>query len=187
MLATSRQFLKPVANCMQRQASTVSRMRSRRDEEIHAHTITYVDAHGQVHPRCSTDDIISSIDRKKFFLIEVDPHARPPVCRLMDKKLMFDKQKQKTKKKPVEMKEIVFGWNVTQHDMQHKLNKAISFLDKGNKVKIDIKSKRGQKRPEKQDQLDLVHLVHHSLVDYGKLSKKPEFAGQQCSMLYEKQ
>jgi translation initiation factor IF-3 len=164
--------------------------RSRRDEEISARFITFVDEEGQVHNRCRLNDILNEFDRSRYFLVEVDPTAKPnPVCRLLDKKNMFDKEKQSKKKKQTApesiLKEIVFGWNVSAHDMEHKLNKAVQFLDKGNKVKIDIVYKRGQKRVDKETQSEVVTTVSN-LLDQYKLTKKPAFAGSNCSMQYEK-
>lgn len=164
--------------------------RSRRDEEISSRFITFVDEEGQVHNRCRLSEILEEFDRSRYFLVEVDPSAKPnPVCRLLDKKHMFDKEKQSKKKKQTApesvLKEIVFGWNVSAHDMEHKLNKAVQFLDKGNKVKIDIVYKRGQKRVDKETQKEVVTTVSNLLGEY-KLAKQPAFAGNNCSMQYEK-
>ncbi|KAI8076716.1 uncharacterized protein B0P05DRAFT_545569 [Gilbertella persicaria] len=164
--------------------------RPRRDEEITSRFITYVDEQGQVHSRCRVIDILSNCDRSRYFLVEVDPTAKPnPVCRLLDKKVMFEKEKQNKKKKQTApesvLKEIVFGWNVSPHDMEHKLNKAVQFLDKGNKVKIEIVYKRGQVRVDKEGQQKVIQAVT-SMMDEYKLTKKPAFAGQNCAMQFER-
>jgi translation initiation factor IF-3 len=164
--------------------------RSRRDEEISSRFITFVDEQGQVHNRCRINDILMDFDRSKYFLVEVDPSAKPnPVCRLFDKKALFEKEKQNKKKKQTApesiLKEIVFGWNVSAHDMEHKLNKAIQFLDKGNKVKLDIVYKRGQKRVDKETQQEVIQTVSSLMEEY-KLTKQPAFNGHNCSMQYER-
>ena len=164
--------------------------RSRRDEEISSRFITFVDEQGQVHNRCRLNDILGDFDRSRYFLVEVDPAAKPnPVCRLMDKKALFEREKQSKKKKTVApesiLKEIVFGWNVSAHDMEHKLNKAVQFLDKGNKVKLDIVYKKGQKRVDKETQKEVIATVSGLMEDY-KLTKQPAFAGHNCSMQFER-
>ncbi|OBZ85897.1 Translation initiation factor IF-3 [Choanephora cucurbitarum] len=164
--------------------------RPRRDEEITSRFITFVDEQGQVHHRSRVIDILSSFDRSRFFLVEVDPTAKPnPVCRLLDKKALFEKEKQSKKKKQTApesvLKEIVFGWNVSAHDMEHKLNKAVQFLDKGNKVKIEIVYKRGQVRLDKEEQKKVIQTVT-GLMDQYKLTKQPAFAGQNCAMQFER-
>lgn len=174
----------------QQQQQKIPSGRSRRDEEISSRFITFVDEQGQVHNRCRVNDILSDFDRSRYFLVEVDPAAKPnPVCRLLDKKAMFEREKQSKKKKQTApesiLKEIVFGWNVSAHDMEHKLNKAIQFLDKGNKVKLDIVYKRGQKRVDKETQQEVIATVSGLMEDY-KLTKQPAFAGNNCSMQFER-
>ncbi|KAI8889452.1 hypothetical protein K501DRAFT_282334 [Backusella circina FSU 941] len=163
--------------------------RSRRDEEITSRFINYVDDKGELHNRVRLDAVLNEFDRARYFLVEVDPTAKPPVCRLFDKKQMFEKEKQSKKKKQTApesiLKEIVFGWNVSAHDMDHKLNKAMQFLEKGNKVKIDIVYKRGQKRVDKETQNEVVQVVSERMNQF-KMAKKPLFTGPTCSMQYEK-
>lgn len=173
----------------QQQAQKSPSGRSRRDEEISSRFITFVNEQGQVKERCKVKDVLLEFDRSRYFLIEVDPTVKPPVCRLFDKKSLFEKEKMNKKKKQTSpesvLKEIVFGWNVSEHDMEHKLNKAAQFLDKGNKVKIDIVYKRGQKRVDKETQEQVVSTVS-SWMDQYKITKKPAFAGHNCSMQFER-
>lgn len=181
--------LQPIAKPASQQQQQKPTGRSRRDEEINSRFITFVDEEGQVHNRCRVNDILNDFDRSRYFLVEVDPSAKPPVCRLLDKKVLFEKEKQGKKKKQTSpesvLKEIVFGWNVSAHDMEHKLNKAIQFLDKGNKVKLDIVYKRGQKRVDKETQQQVISTVSNLMEQY-KLAKQPAFTGHNCSMQFER-
>ncbi|SAL97600.1 hypothetical protein [Absidia glauca] len=162
--------------------------RARRDEEITSRWITLVDDAGQVHQRQRLDDVLQEFDRSLYFLVEVDPMSRPPVCRLFEKKQLFDKQKANKKKKTTGSdqvtKEIVFGWNVSAHDMGHKLGKAMQFLDKGNKVKVDIVYKRGQNRVDKDTQQLVIQQVKTHLDGY-KVAKAPTLSGSNCTMTFE--
>lgn len=181
--------LQPQPSATSGQPSKTSSGRSRRDEEINSRFITFIDERGELHNRCRLNDILNEFDRSRYFLVEVDPSAKPnPVCRLFDKKALFDKEKQNKKKKQTApesiLKEIVFGWNVSSHDMEHKLNKAIQFLDKGNKVKLDIVYKRGQNRVDRETQQKVIATVAALMEDY-KLAKSPAFNGQNCSMQFE--
>lgn len=162
--------------------------RARRDEEITSRWITFVDDSGQVHQRQRLDSVLQEFDRSLYFLVEVDPMSRPPVCRLFEKKQLFDKQKASKKKKTTTSdqvtKEIVFGWNVSPHDMGHKLGKAMQFLDKGNKVKVDIVYKRGQIRVDKDTQQSVIQQVKALLESY-KVAKAPTISGSNCTMTFE--
>ncbi|KAF7723739.1 hypothetical protein EC973_001715 [Apophysomyces ossiformis] len=163
--------------------------RPARDEEITSRFVTYVDAEGQVHGKCRLDSVLQQFDRTKYFLVEVDPSARPPVCRLFEKKALFEKQKASKKKKQVApqnvLKEVTFGWNVSPHDLEHKLAKAIQFLDKGNKVKVDIVHKKGQKFLDPESKQKVVNGIIDQLNAY-KMAKKPAFVGHNCIIHFEK-
>ncbi|KAI8331171.1 translation initiation factor IF-3, C-terminal domain-containing protein [Chlamydoabsidia padenii] len=170
------------------EAPAVKLGRPRRDEEITSRWITFVDNEGQVHQRQRLDSVLQDFDRSVYFLVEVDPVSRPPVCRLFEKKQLFEKQKASKKKKttgPDQVtKEIVFGWNVSPHDMGHKLDKAMQFLEKGNKVKVDIVFKKGQNRVDKETQQQVIGQVKMQLNEY-KLVKAPTMSGSNCSMMFE--
>ncbi|KAG0170947.1 hypothetical protein DFQ28_009774 [Apophysomyces sp. BC1034] len=163
--------------------------RAARDEEISSRFVTYVDAEGQLHGKSRLENVLQQFDRTKYFLIEVDSAARPPVCRLFEKKALFEKQKASKKKKPVApqnvLKEVMFGWNVSTHDLEHKLGKAIQFLEKGNRVKVDVVHKKGQKFLDPDTKQKVVNGITEQLSAY-KLAKKPTFVGHNCIIHFEK-
>lgn len=76
-------------------------------------------------------------------LVEISASAVPPVCRITDyKKFLYDlkkKQKEiKAKAATVEMKEIRFGPNTDEHDVNFKLKHARKFLEEGHKIKAFV-------------------------------------------------
>ncbi|MBC7426643.1 MAG: translation initiation factor IF-3 [Bacteroidia bacterium] len=76
-------------------------------------------------------------------LVEISPNAEPPVCRIVDyKKYLFEqKKKQKELKANAvnnEVKEIRFGPNTDEHDVDFKLNHARKFLNEGSKVRAYV-------------------------------------------------
>jgi translation initiation factor IF-3 len=76
-------------------------------------------------------------------LVEISPTAVPPVCRIVDyKKFLYDlkkKQKEiKAKQTTAEIKEIRFGPNTDEHDVNFKLKHARAFLEEGHKVKAFV-------------------------------------------------
>lgn len=76
-------------------------------------------------------------------LIEVSPHAAPPVCRLMDYgkyKYQQSKKQHEAKKhqKVIHVKEVKLRPKTEEHDLQFKLNNALRFLEDGNKVKVTV-------------------------------------------------
>ena len=74
-------------------------------------------------------------------LVEIVPHADPPVCRLMNfGKFLFDLNKKKhaakKKQKQVQVKEIKFRPAIDESDYQIKLRSLRKFLDNGDKVRL---------------------------------------------------
>lgn len=78
-----------------------------------------------------------------FDLVELSPNAEPPVCKIMDyKKFLYEQKKkakeQKSKQTNNEVKEIRFGPNTSQHDIDFKMNHARKFLGEGAKVRAFV-------------------------------------------------
>lgn len=76
-------------------------------------------------------------------LVEIVPHAAPPVCKIMDYgKFKYQQSKKqhdaKKHQKIIHVKEIKLRPATDEHDLNFKLKHARSFLTCGNKVKVTI-------------------------------------------------
>ena len=101
--------------------------------------------------------------------------AVPPVVRIQDyKKLQYEKKKQKSKqtKHRSELKEIQLKANISDHDLQTKLNNIDKFLDRGDKVKIIVRLK-GRERDYPQRAHDLIDRVVDSITVACRPNKLP--------------
>lgn len=77
-------------------------------------------------------------------LVEINPRAVPPVCKIMDYgKYKYDeKKKQQAAKKNQqvqELKELTFRPVTDENDLNHKLEQAKGFLDEGHRVKFTVR------------------------------------------------
>lgn len=76
-------------------------------------------------------------------LVAVSLQANPPVTKIVEfSKFLYD-QKQKEKRarqntKEVDVKELRFGPNIGDHDLDIRANRAKEFLGNGDKVKINV-------------------------------------------------
>lgn len=89
----------------------------------------------------STDEAIRRAREAGFDLVEVNPKASPPVCKILDfgKYKYEEKKKQrdaKRKQTVVEVKEIKLRPKTDDHDLMVKLRAARRFAEAGNKVKL---------------------------------------------------
>jgi len=87
---------------------------------------------------------------KDLDLVEVSPLAQPPVCRIMNYgSYQFQQEKkerkQKAKTKRVEVKGIRLSLKIGPHDLETRKLQSIKFLEKGDKVKLELRL-RGRER-----------------------------------------
>ncbi|KAG0004510.1 hypothetical protein BGZ80_000322 [Entomortierella chlamydospora] len=120
--------------------------RLRRDEEIRSLWIQYITPEGnQGQKRLA--HVLKSFDRSQYYLIEVNPSADPPVCKLFSKKVLYKKAKeakQAKKASALTTKELQLHWGTDAHDLDHKLSKFRGFLEKGHRLEIQINGRRGK-------------------------------------------
>ena len=90
-------------------------------------------------------------------LVLVSDEASPPVVRVQDfKKIEYEKKKARkaSLKSQSILKEIQFKVNISDHDLGTKLAKINKFLEKGDKVRIQVRLKgRERENPERAFQL----------------------------------
>ncbi len=92
----------------------------------------------------SLQNAIRMASDKGLDLINISPQAKPPVAKIMDYGKFKYKQKQiekeaKKKQNTVQLKEIKFGANIEDHDLQVKVAKVKECLAEGDRVKICIR------------------------------------------------
>ena len=119
-------------------------------------------------------------------LVEISAAAVPPVCRITDyKKFLYDlkkKQKEiKAKQATVEMKEIRFGPNTDEHDVNFKTNHARKFLVEGHKVKAFVFF-RGRTIVFKERGEILLLKFAQELEDVGLVESMPKLEGKRMIM-----
>lgn len=92
----------------------------------------------------SKEDAMRMADTKGLDLVEINPTAKPPICKIMDfGKYKYDlskKQKEnRARQKEVELKEIRLTAKIGDHDLEYKAKNAREFFDQGNKVKVSMR------------------------------------------------
>jgi len=117
-------------------------------------------------------------------LVEVAPNANPPVCKIVDfGKYRYDLSKQDKERKPggSKLKEIKFRVNIDPHDYMIKVRHAEQFLDKGNKVKMQLQF-RGREMSHKELGDHLMQRLREDLATMGQVEMEPKLMGKSISM-----
>jgi len=120
-------------------------------------------------------------------LIEISPNANPPVCKVMDyQKYLYElkkKQKEiKARSAKIEVKEIRLGPNTDEHDFNFKVKHAISFLQSGNKVKVDVFF-RGRSIMYKEQGEEMLARFAEACSECGKVDSEPKLEGKRMILL----
>ncbi len=121
-------------------------------------------------------------------LVEVSPHEKPPVCRLMD----FGKWKYKQKKKEQKShaashqtvtKELrIRSVRIDDNDQNVKLNQAKRFLDDGHKVQFTLQF-RGREMAHVDLGLAILNHFKTELDTLAKPEREPKLEGKRMIMI----
>ena len=135
----------------------------------------------------NTYDALKMAKEQALDLVEINPTAKPPVCKIMDfGKYKYEEKKkaQAAKKNQVvqELKELTFRPNTDENDLLHKLTQAKDFLSEGNKVKFTIRF-RGREITHSELGKEKLEWILQQL--QGLISDKPQISleGKFMSMI----
>jgi translation initiation factor IF-3 len=126
---------------------------------------------------------------KNLDLVKISPNANPPVCRIMDYgKFKYEQSRKekesKKKQKTVSLKEIRLRPGIEENDLNTKANHAIKFLQKGDKVKVELRFRGrqlGHKDIGKVVMTNFIALIE----EFGTPSKAPAFEGNNMVVIIE--
>ncbi len=105
-------------------------------------------------------------------LVEVNPVADPPVCKMMDfGKLRYEQSKKRVTAKGGELKEIGISLKISPHDLEVKVRQGKKFLEKGNKVKFNLPLRGREKTFEKSLATNLLKKVAELMLDVGTVEQ----------------
>ncbi len=127
-----------------------------------------IGADGQQVGVVPVDEALRSAEENGLDLVEVAPMARPPVVKIMDYgKYRFEQAKAaraaKKKQHVIQVKEVKYRPNISDHDFDFKTRHAREFLEEGNKVKLTLMFRGRQvTHPELgREVLDRVYEAEH--------------------------
>src|SRR5580658_6169044 len=133
------------------------------NHRIRVPEVRVIGADGGMLGVLQTHEALRMAQEQGLNLVEVNPKAEPPVCKILD----FGKYKYEEKKKQaqarrnqsvVEIKEIKLRPKTDDHDIAFKVKAARRFVEGGHKVKFTVRF-RGREitHPEKaHEQLDII-------------------------------
>jgi len=120
-------------------------------------------------------------------LVEIVPHAQPPVCKITDLgKMKYQNQKKaaeaRKRQKTVEIKEIKMRPNIDDHDYETKMKAVHRFFDEGDKVKLTLRF-RGREMAHLELGMQLLNRVREEVAEISKVEAEPKLEGRQMMMV----
>lgn len=120
-------------------------------------------------------------------LVEVQPRAKPPVCKIMDYGKYKYEQSRKTaeskkKQQQIELKEVKFRPKTGEHDFDVKVKNLKRFLEKGNKGKVSVMF-RGREIVHPDVGREMLNRVIQTLGDEAIVEQHPRLEGRQMVMI----
>jgi translation initiation factor IF-3 len=115
----------------------------RANEAITAPEVRVIDEAGSYLGVMPVEQALAIARERELDLVEVSPKDNPPVCKVIDYgQFKYQKEKevkaQKAHAKKVDIKGIRLSVKMGQNDFQTRVDQAKSFLEDGDKLKIEI-------------------------------------------------
>jgi translation initiation factor IF-3 len=131
-----------------------------------------IDENGAQVGVISKDEALARAKSLELDLVEVAPDASPPVCRIMNYGKFKYKQKKKLHQKQhvVQLKELRIRPKTSEHDIQTKIRQARKFLEKKDRVLINMLFK-GRERAHSELGDDILKQIATALEDIAKVEK----------------
>ncbi len=134
-----------------------------------------------------THEALRLAEEQGLELVEVNPRAAPPVCKIMD----FGKFKYETSKKEkasrrhqstIVLKEIKLRPKTDDHDLDFKVKHIRGFLSEGNKCKLVIVF-RGREIVHPETGQAMLDRVVKTVADVAMIEQRPMMEGRRMVMI----
>jgi len=149
--------------------------------------VRVIGSDGEMIGVLSRDEALQQAQEEGLDLVEIQPNADPPVCRIMDYgKYRFEQQKKanaaKKKQKQVEIKEVKFRPVTDAGDYAIKMRKMREFLEDGDKIKVNIRF-RGREMSHQELGRNMLDRIEADLGEDIVIESRPRMEGRQMVMM----
>ncbi|HHT9120044.1 MAG TPA: translation initiation factor IF-3 [Candidatus Hypogeohydataceae bacterium YC41] len=153
------------------------------NERIFAKQIRLVDDKGAQLGVFTREEALQKAREAELDLVEVAPQAVPPVCRLLNFGKFKYRQRKKTQKHHAsQLKELRIRPKIDPHDLQTKINQARKFLEKKDKVLVNMVF-RGRERVHAALGKEMLMKFAQELEDIAKVEKEVTLDGRKMGLL----
>jgi translation initiation factor IF-3 len=149
--------------------------------------VRVIGSDGEMVGVLSRDEALAMAEEEGLDLVEIQPNADPPVCKVMDfGKFKFETQKKaneaKKKTRQQEIKELKFRPVTDEGDYQIKLRNMRRFIEEGDKVKVNIRF-RGREMSHQELGREMAARIEADLGEDIVIESRPRLEGRQMVMM----
>jgi translation initiation factor IF-3 len=135
----------------------------------------------------STEQALRRAQEAGLDLVEVNPKAIPPVCKILDfGKFKYEEKKKlseaKKKQTVVEVKEIKIRPKTDDHDLDVKVRAIRRFIEAGNKVKVTCRFRGREITHPERAQMQLTFIIS-KIEDLANVEQRPTMEARTMSVL----
>ncbi|NLB97441.1 MAG: translation initiation factor IF-3 [Armatimonadetes bacterium] len=157
------------------------------NHRIRAREVRLIDEEGEQRGIVALRYALELARDKGLDLIEVAPHAVPPVCKIMDYgKFKYEQSKRESearkKARASELKTVRMEPQIDDHDFQFKLRSIQKFLKEGDKVKISVMF-RGRSITHPEFGKRLLEQVVQQCAEIAAVERPPAFEGRMMTLI----
>ena len=155
--------------------------------DIKVPSVRVIGSEGEQLGILTIEEALAAAREEKLDLVELQPHAEPPVCRLIDYgKLLYLQKKKHTEAKKKQhrttTKELKFRPGTEDGDYQVKLRNLNRFIEHGDKVKITIRF-RGREMAHQQLGMKVMERIVKDLEGVAVVDQHAKLEGRQMVMV----
>ena len=167
--------------------STTDTKQNRRNNEIRVPRVRVIGSDGEMIGVLTRDEALRMAEEEELDLVEIQPNADPPVCKIMDfGKYKYEEAKRaheaKQKQKQIQVKEVKLRPGTDENDYQIKLRNLKRFLEEGDKCKVTLRF-RGREMAHQEFGLRQLERVKADLEELGQVEQMPKMEGRQMIMI----
>jgi translation initiation factor IF-3 len=170
---------------LKRKENGLKEIKQRVNEQIKVSPLRVIGEKGEQFGVIERDEALRLANDAGMDLVEVDPNARPPVCRMMDFgkfKYRQAKRTHKNKAHEVHLKEIRIRPKTEVHDRDIKIHRAKEFLEAGDKVMVNMLF-RGREMAHAEFAQQNMKAFVDQLVDVATVERGPLREGRRMILL----
>ncbi|MGM9991843.1 MAG: translation initiation factor IF-3 [Candidatus Bruticola sp.] len=159
----------------------------RTNRQIRVPRVFVIDEEGHQLGQMSTREALEKAQAHNLDLVEVNPTARPPVCRFMDYgkyKYVQSKSERdsRAKRKPQELREVKVRPKIDDHDFEVKIKTIDRLIRSGDRVKVTLRF-RGREIVHMELAKELLKSLYERVQDIAMIAQKATMDGRQMVMV----